>query len=462
MLAGLAAVILGLGSLLVARPLGFDGYAWMVWARELAHGTLQTTGGPAFKPLPVLVTAPLTPFGDLAPLAWLGAMRVAALLALLVAYRLAARIGGRTAGVTAVLLIAIGPDLVRTAAYGSSEPLLVLLVLLAAERWIAADAPGALVLLGVAGLLRPELWPIVGALALALTWTERRVRPAVWAAALGAPVVWLGMDRIGGGTAADQIHAGAGACAGCALVLAAPRALVSIERHADALGVLRRLAQSIALPALALSGFALAVPRERDVRRRLLVLGLVALAWVAIVAAMGQAGYPGARRYLVGPAAVLGVLAGIGMADLLRRVPGAPGRWAIGLVVAALIAGSGTGTITSTARLPGIARRQQRMLDGLPSAIALAGGRDVVVAAGRPAVNPWVHTALAWDLDVPLGEIQATWHSTRRHPAWAPPAMVFRGPPDIAGAAPAIGLSRPTTPVGRSGAWAVRRAASSR
>ncbi|MCZ4494152.1 MAG: hypothetical protein JWP53_3083, partial [Conexibacter sp.] len=36
------ALVAGGLSLLVAHPLGYDAWSWMVWARELAHGALET------------------------------------------------------------------------------------------------------------------------------------------------------------------------------------------------------------------------------------------------------------------------------------------------------------------------------------------------------------------------------------------------------------------------------------
>ena len=76
-----------------------------------------------------------------------------------------------------------------------------------------------------------------------------------------------------------------------------------------------------------------------------------------------------------------------------------------------------------------------------------AGGRAAVLRAGRPAINPWLQTALAWELDVPLSGVQATWSSSRRHPHWAPPALVFRAPGAARRAAPgaAAAASAPTS-----------------
>ncbi|OWY62414.1 hypothetical protein B7486_58565, partial [cyanobacterium TDX16] len=60
-----ACVVVSAVSLLVPSALAFDPWAWLVWGREVLHLDLDTTGGPSWKPLPVLVTTVFAPFGDL-------------------------------------------------------------------------------------------------------------------------------------------------------------------------------------------------------------------------------------------------------------------------------------------------------------------------------------------------------------------------------------------------------------
>ena len=158
-----ACAVLGALSILVAAPMGFDPWAWMVWGRELVHLDLHTTGGPSWKPLPVLVVAPFTPLGDLAPEVWLGLVRAAALVALVLAYRIAVRLGGRPAGgAVAVAGLAVSTDFFVTALRGSSEPLLLALVLGAIDQHLRGRARAALGLGLLAGLLRPEIWLFEG------------------------------------------------------------------------------------------------------------------------------------------------------------------------------------------------------------------------------------------------------------------------------------------------------------
>jgi hypothetical protein len=190
-------------------------------------------------------------------------------------------------------------------------------------------------------------------------------------------------------------------------------------------------------------------------RTQVLWLAAVAIVWVLLVAVMARIGYPGSRRYLIGPASLLAVLAGVGLALVVASVRGSGMRLAVGAALGGVILLAAFPTIRESARLVGVAREQDRALSGLRHAIALAGGRRAVLAAGRPAVNPWLQTALAWELHAPLDGVQATWASSRRHPHWTPPALVFRAPARLAGPRPAL---RPGTRlVARAGRWRVLR-----
>src|SRR5215208_4128799 len=71
------AICLALGavSLLLPSEPSYDPWAWMVWGRELTLLQLDTKGGPSFKPLPVLVTAVVSPLSKvddgIPPALWL-------------------------------------------------------------------------------------------------------------------------------------------------------------------------------------------------------------------------------------------------------------------------------------------------------------------------------------------------------------------------------------------------------
>jgi hypothetical protein len=78
------------------------GVARVVWGREIAHVSLDTTGGPSWKPLPVAFTTVLAPLSKLdegVPVAlWMFVARAGGLVAFLLALKVAARIAGGGTG----------------------------------------------------------------------------------------------------------------------------------------------------------------------------------------------------------------------------------------------------------------------------------------------------------------------------------------------------------------------------
>ena len=50
-------------SLLGPRALTYDPTAWLIWGREIIHGSLETRYGPSWKPLPMLFTTPFSLLG---------------------------------------------------------------------------------------------------------------------------------------------------------------------------------------------------------------------------------------------------------------------------------------------------------------------------------------------------------------------------------------------------------------
>jgi hypothetical protein len=174
-------LLLGAATVLIAPALGYDAWAWMVWARELTDLSLDTTGGPSWKPLPVLVSAPFAWIDGLAPFLWLALVRGAALYAIWLAGRCAARLAGPAAAAAfsfAAFGLLVSTDLPRTALYGSSEPLLVVFVLGALLLHLRDRPLSALSLLALAGLIRPELWLLAPIYAI---WCAKRAsgrRPA--------------------------------------------------------------------------------------------------------------------------------------------------------------------------------------------------------------------------------------------------------------------------------------------
>jgi hypothetical protein len=442
-----AVLLAGFASLALPATLGYDAWAWTVWGRGLAHLDLSTTAGPSFKPLPVLALAPLSVLGSATPAVWMGLMRAGAFLSLLLAYRLGARLAGPLAGAVAALSLALSADLYRTALLGSAEPVLIALTLGAVDRHLAGRRDWSLVLIALAGLIRPEAWVLLGGYGVYLWLREPRLRLLVAAAVVLPPVLWLGLDWIGSGNPLHGSSTATSATEGSAANAKVP-----------AFEVVRRAADAVILPTLILAAAAVAFAAHRRDRPVLSLAGL-ALGWIAVVAIMAEVGFTGTRRYLAAPAAALCVLAGVGLVWLLDAVREPRARIALGAAVAVLALVPALLRAREDARMLSVARSQADQRDELLRAVDRAGGHAAVLRAGHPAINPWLQTALAWELHVPLSGVQATWSSSRRHPHWAPPALVFRAPARLAGPRPALPRGVRTRVVTRSGRWRVLRAA---
>ena len=69
-----------------------------MWGREIIHVDLQTTGGPSWKPLPVLFTAVFALFGKAQPDLWLVVARAGAVMAVAMVFKLAWRLTRRPRG----------------------------------------------------------------------------------------------------------------------------------------------------------------------------------------------------------------------------------------------------------------------------------------------------------------------------------------------------------------------------
>ena len=144
------------------------------------HLALVTTGGPTWKPLPVIFTTLFAPFGAAAPDLWLIVARAGGIMAVGLGAVAAVRLArsdapGRAPAVIAGALALAGLltlyQYVSSVLQGESEGLLAALVLLAILRFFDGAPRQALLLGFAAALVRPETWPF---LALYGAWLWRR------------------------------------------------------------------------------------------------------------------------------------------------------------------------------------------------------------------------------------------------------------------------------------------------
>jgi hypothetical protein len=413
-LAGLA----GLSLLLPWEPV-YDPWGWLVWGRETAGLSLDTSSGPSWKPLPVLFTTAFSALPEIAPELWLFIARAgwlaAVALAALLAVRLAARRGaGSREQVVAAALAALAMLLLadeftpwlRQFAGGLSEPLLAALVLAAVERGLAERFGVALALAGAAALIRPETWPF---LAVYVAWLWRRepaLRGAGVALIAGVGALWVVPDLLGSGSAltgAERAREGSG------------------SPPVEALEVLARAA---ILPlAVVWAGFALALA---DARRRgdqpVVVVAAAALGWIGLVAVMAAGGYAGLPRFVLPAVGIVCAFGASGLVSVAARVLDADGgAWGGGKALRALTA------VLALAFVLQAGLRAVGLADAARSATELGAAHDdlqrIVQNAGegwmracRPIVLDAIEgqTAMAWRLEVPIGAIDVAGKSPDR------------------------------------------------
>ena len=411
-----ALLVLGLAALTFLAPAAptYDPWAWIIWGREVVHLDLSTVHGPSWKPLPVLLTTPFALTGGLAPNLWLFVARAGTIAGAVFAFRLARRLGGVPAGLAAAAPYVLAPWTLRYGATGNSEGLLVALAFAAVDRHLDGRLRWAFGLALGAALLRPEAWPFVGLYGLWLLWREPRVRALVLAGFAALPALWLLPEWWGSGDLLRAAHRAQN-----------PRSDSPAFADDPVRAVLDQFTSMFTpvvwagLAALVL----VLVARRAPGRRELAILGVLlvgALLWVAEVALMTSDGFSGNIRYLVMPAAVLCVAAGVGAGWLARAVLGAraAGRGALAVTAAAVLGGGFAAPALH--RLPGdvkVITSQARLNDALQTVVTRAGGAARLRACGDAYTGPFQVPVVAWHLGV---------HTTQVGLVPRRPAVVFR------------------------------------
>ena len=451
-------VVLAAVSLRLPAIVGYDPWVWLIWGRELTRGTLSSDGTIAWKPLPVLVTALLAPFGEAAPQLWLLVSRAVGLSGLVAVGSVAARLAraglgvprvpaslasgyaspacvhparherrsvvlvGVVAALAAVVAFLLTPDnearWLRHLLQGNIEPVTAALCVWAVRRHLDGRPGQAVVLGALAGLTRPETWPFLLLYAAWLLWRAPRRWWVLMPALSAVPVLWFGGDRLASGNALGGA--------------ATAQVLQETPEERLVLAVDSALAM---VPAAVWVAAAVAVVWGAH-RRRVApaLLAGAALAWAVLVVVMAaQFGYAAIGRFYAPAAALLCVLAGVAVGWLTGSVwasatrsdrtrlslGSAAARGALPMVataaVLAAIALAAAPSVTPRlewlpAQLDAAAVRADAEAD-LVAFVAAAGGRDGLLACGplsvdatRPAGE--VRPRLAWMLDLPMAGVR--------------------------------------------------------
>jgi hypothetical protein len=391
-------------SLLFAGAPSYDPMSWLVWGREIVHFNLSTVDGPSWKPLPVAFTTVFALFGGAAPWLWLVVARAGALLGLVLAYRIASRLAGTAAGVLAASALVLSRGWFWSNWIGYSEGLLIALCLWALDRHLERRYRQALVFGFLAALLRPEVWPFVAGYGIWLWRRRPDTRPLIVPLAALVPLLWLGPELIGSG---DVLRA-----AGRAREPTVGSGVPALDAH-PWLALLKSVPDAVIVPVLAGFAFALLRPRPRPgVDRVTLALAGIVLAWIGLVAAMTQAGFTGNPRYLIAPAGIGCVVAGVGWARLggalfarLRFPTLLIGTATVLVIAAASLPWARPRVSAMRAAAPGVAHEAE-LQRTLPHAIRAAGGRERLVACGPLFSHRYTVPRVAWALGVHLGDVR--------------------------------------------------------
>ncbi len=306
LLIGLIAAVI-VGALIYPTYANYDSMYSLLWGRELLHGhqpSFEAYRAPTEHPLGVV-------FGALLALLGRGADRVLVLATLasfvvLVAglYRLGRASFTPLVGVVAGLILCTRFDFPFLAARGYIDIPYLALVIWAAALEARRPRRGVLVLvlLGLAGLLRPEAWLLSGVYWLwlfpALTWRAR-----VWTALLVgvAPILWIATDyAVTGDPLFSQNHT-----SGLAEELGRQKGISEVP--AAMVSFLKSLVK-LPVAAAGLIGLVLAVvlvPTRIRVPLALLVIGLGTFVLV------GLAGLSVINRYLLVPSLMVMLFAAV-------------------------------------------------------------------------------------------------------------------------------------------------------
>jgi hypothetical protein len=390
----------------------YDSYYSLLWGREILDGTLPSYDAyraPTPHPLAIAFGVVLSPLGEGAERVWI-LLCVASFVALVAGiYRLGRDAFTPLVGLIAAVLVCSRLDFPFYAARGYIDVAYMALVVWAAVLEARSPRRGTpvLVMLAIAGMLRPEAWLISGLYFLWVAW------PADWAtrlkfaalAALG-PLVWAGSDFIVTGdpawsltyTSAFAEELGRNKSAS-GLIPSIWEFLVKLDKLQVLIGGIVGLCLAVAL-----------VPRRAAVPGALLGVGIGTFLLV------GLGGFSVIDRYLLVASMVVIVFCGVALGGwtMLREGTRARQVW---MGTAALVALAGA-TITAIVLDPDRLRRELTFrADSHPALHEVLEAPAVRAAMRCGPVSVPNHKLIPdvrWILDLPDGAVVARGDALRR------------------------------------------------
>jgi hypothetical protein len=451
------ALIVGALSLLIPSTPSYDPWAWLVWGREIIHINLQTTGGPTWKPLPVIFTTIFALFGKAQPDLWLVVARAGAFAAVVMVFRLSFRLTreigsyftkandaadrivawlpGLLAGGIAALGLAFSGGYLSSNALGYSEGLATAAILIAVERHLDGKPRQAFVVGFIGALDRPEMWLFWGPYGLYLWFKDPSARKLVIGLFVAIPILWFGPEYWGSGhllrgaTRAQHVRSNSLALAKCPfcseLTQAAwPTVLLRIKAAAIVLGGVvavlmwrgRRTPRTF-----------FAEPGTRA-QSAAAAAGVLGVAWFVVIAVMTQVGFSGNNRYLVFGSALIEICGGVAWGwaaqEIGNLIAGWLGRgravasraltWTSGLVGVGIV---GLAFLTLPSWIGGnlidipVTHRsivyQASLRTGVTDIVNRYGGAAKLLRCGSVMTEGFQVPMVAWTLDVHTLNVQA-------------------------------------------------------
>ncbi len=347
--AAAAAVAIGALSLLLPSTPSYDPWAWLVWGREIVHLHLQTTGGPSWKPLPMIFTIVFSLFGGAAPDLWLVVARAGAVMAVLMTFKLAwrltaelaplsrdrsaqlrrfARLAPLLAGLIAAGSLVNAGGFISDNALGYSEGVATALLLIAVDRYLDGAPRQAFVAGFFAALDRPEVWVVWVPFGLILAWRDAGARKLVLTLLALIPVLWFGPELWGSGhllrnvTRALHPRSNSPAFARCPVcTVFAKEAWPTILMRVKFPAILAMIAAAAGLLRVRSASGRRPPSAAGRAQAWLLAIGLFGFIWWFGIAIETQVGFSGNRRYLVLGTAPVAIVGGVAWGWLVQALP---------------------------------------------------------------------------------------------------------------------------------------------
>jgi hypothetical protein len=451
------ALSVGAASLLIPSTPSYDPWAWIVWGREIVHVNLQTTGGPSWKPLPMLFTTVFALFGKAEPDLWLIVARAGAVAAVVMVFRLSFRLtrqigsyfvaapatAGRftitgpalLAGLIAAVGLALSGGYVSDNALGYSEGLATALMLIAIERHLDGEPRQAFAVGFLVALDRPEIWLFWGPYGLWLFWRDPAARKLVVTLFVLLPVLWFLPEYWGSGHFLRGVNRASHPRSNSLAFAKSPFFSELIDAAWPTILLRIKLAAVALVGVVALvlwrgwrrDGRAALQTRQGRAQAAAALAGLAGLAWFVVIATMTQIGFSGNNRYLVLGSALVEICgatawgwAALELGSIAARVLGR-GRqattgtrqassWSALILAAAVFAILPSWVGYNLISIPRTHRSlvyQAHLREGAAQVVADYGGAAKLLRCGQVMTEGFQVPMVAWTLGVHTLDIEA-------------------------------------------------------